>query len=131
MAKNKVNPTEGELELLNVLWEHGPLSLSEVHERIGREIGYTTIQTRLNRLVDKLWVERSKQGRQPMHYAALIEPQQVSGTQLDLLVEKVSQGSVVPLVAHLVRGASLTSDELAELKRLIRQAEKRHQAQGE
>ncbi|MBM4004098.1 MAG: hypothetical protein FJ295_12560 [Planctomycetes bacterium] len=47
------NPTAGELELLNLLWEHGGLSLSEVHDCLGRDVGYTTVQTRLNRLVDK------------------------------------------------------------------------------
>ncbi len=53
MSSIRANPTEGELELLSLLWEHGGLSLSEVHEKLGRDVGYTTVQTRLNRLVDK------------------------------------------------------------------------------
>jgi len=128
VSLERANPSQGELELLSVLWEHGQLSLSEVHERIGRDVGYTTIQTRLNRLFDKGWVQRTKTGKQPTQYAALIEPDQVRETQLDLFVEKVAQGSVVPLVAHLVQGASLTRDELTELKQLIRDAERRQQS---
>jgi predicted transcriptional regulator len=119
------NPTAGELELLNLLWEHGGLSLSEVHERLGRDVGYTTVQTRLNRLVDKGWVERTKVGKLPTRYSATIAPAQVRATQLDHFVERVVQGSVVPLVAHLVQGAKLTPSELAELKKLIRSEEKR------
>lgn len=125
--KQQGNPTGGELELLSVLWEHGALSLSEVHDRLGRDLGYTTVQTRLNRLVDKGWAEKSKTGKQPTHYSALVQPDAVRERQLDHFVERVTQGSVVPLVAHLVQGASLTRDELSELKKLIRDAERRHE----
>jgi BlaI family transcriptional regulator, penicillinase repressor len=125
MAALRANPSEGELELLTLLWDHGGLSLSEVHDKIGRDVGYTTVQTRLNRLVDKGWVEKAKVGKQPTRYAAVIEPESVRETQLDEFVDKVTQGSVVPLVAHLVQGATLTPRELAELKQLIREAEQR------
>ena len=127
MSRKPTNPTPAELELLQLLWDYGPLSLSEVHERVGRELGYTTVQTRLNRLADKGWVERLKTGRQPARYAALLEPEQVCEAQLDLIVERVARGSVVPLVAHLVQGANLTREELLELKRLIREAERRRE----
>ena len=122
------SPTTGELELLSVLWEHGALSLSEVHDRLGRDLGYTTVQTRLNRLVEKGWAEKTKTGKQPTHYAALVEPDAVRERQLDYFVDRVAQGSVVPLVAHLMQGTSLTRDELSELKKLIRDAERRHDA---
>ncbi|MCL6502221.1 MAG: BlaI/MecI/CopY family transcriptional regulator [Pirellulales bacterium] len=128
MSRKPTNPTPGELELLKLLWEHGPLSLSEVHERVGRDLGYTTVQTRLNRLVEKGWAQRMKRGRQPARYGALIAPEQVVEAQLDLIVERVARGSVVPLVAHLVQGTTLTREELLELKRLIREAERRQQA---
>ena len=52
----------GEFEILSMLWEQGPLTLSEAHgsfDRFGRKVGYTTIQTRLNRLVEKGAVRRS------------------------------------------------------------------------
>lgn len=124
----QLSPTTGELELLGVLWEHGALSLSEVHDRLGRDLGYTTVQTRLNRLVEKGWAEKTKTGKQPTHYAALVEPDAVRERQLDHFVDRVAQGSVVPLVAHLVQGTSLTRDELSELKKLIREAERRHDA---
>jgi BlaI family penicillinase repressor len=118
-------PKDGELELLQLLWEHGSLSISEVHERLGRDVGYTTVQTRLNRLVDKGWIEKVKRGKSPTGYSAVIEPDDVRESQLNRVVETMSPGSVVPLVAHLVQGASLTSNELSELKKLIREAEQR------
>jgi len=128
MARKPPHPTAGELELLKLLWEHGPLTLSQVHEQVDRDLGYTTVQTRLNRLVEKGWVKRVKQGRQPARYAALLGPEQVVEAQLDLIVERVARGSVVPLVAHLVQGASLTRQDILDLKRLIREAERRQQS---
>ena len=43
----------GELEMLQMLWRDGPVTLSEAQRGLRRAIGYTTVQTRLNRLVEK------------------------------------------------------------------------------
>ncbi len=80
------------------------------------------MQTRLNRLADKGVVTRSAE--RPARYAAAVEPHDVSARHLDLLLERVSEGNVVPLVAHLVRDRALTVAEIAELKELIAEAER-------
>lgn len=112
----------GELEILQMLWRRGPATLSEAQAGLERQIGYTTVQTRLNRLVEKGVVTRTT-GR-PAKYAAAVAQQEVSARHLDLLVERVTGGSVVPLVAHLVRDRALTAADIAELKQLIAQAER-------
>jgi predicted transcriptional regulator len=110
------------MEILQMLWRQGAVTLSEAQAGLGRAIGYTTMQTRLNRLVDKLVVTRTAE--RPARYAAAVAPQEVSAGHLDLLLERVSDGSVVPLVAHLVRDRRLSADEIAELKELIAVAER-------
>ena len=112
----------GELEILQMLWRDGAVTLSEAQAGLGREIGYTTMQTRLNRLVEKRLVTRSVD--RPARYSAAIEPQTASAGHLELLLERVSDGSVVPLVAHLVRDRRLSPAEIAELKQLIADAER-------
>jgi predicted transcriptional regulator len=112
----------GELEILQMLWRRGPVTLSEAQAGLEREIGYTTVQTRLNRLVEKRVVARTAE--RPARYAAAVGKQEVSARHLDLLVERVTGGSVVPLVAHLVRDRTLTPGDIAELKHLIGQAER-------
>jgi predicted transcriptional regulator len=122
---NKRKPprlSPGEMEILQLLWRQGPVSLSEAHAGLGRAIGYTTMQTRLNRLVDKRIVTRTAE--RPARYAAAVDPEEVSARHLDLLLERVSQGSVVPLVAHLVRDRALSTAEIDELKGLIAEAER-------
>ncbi|MEL7267051.1 MAG: BlaI/MecI/CopY family transcriptional regulator, partial [Planctomycetota bacterium] len=83
--------------------------------------GYTTIQTRLNCLVDKGQVQRSD-GR-PAHYSATVPRKQIRAEHLDELVQRLSGGNVVPLVAHLVEDRKIDADQLAELKQLVIDAE--------
>ena len=111
----------GEMEILETLWRHGDVTLSEAHRAMERDIGYTTVQTRLNRLVDKGLAHRSDQ--RPARYRAAVSQREVSAGQLDLLLERVSGGSVVPLVAHLVEDRALSIEEIEQLRKLIDEAE--------
>jgi predicted transcriptional regulator len=130
MSKRQKPPrlSAGEMEIMQMLWRSGPVTLSEAQANLGREIGYTTIQTRLNRLVEKKLARRTAE--RPAQYSAAIEPAEVSAGHLNLLVERTG-GSVVPLVAHLVRDWTLSSDEIAELKKLITEAEQQAKAKKE
>ena len=89
--KSNTKLSTGEMEIMSVLWEHGPLTLSEAHEKLGRPIGYTTVQTRLNRLVEKGIATRSKE--RPAKYEAAVSPEDVSANHLNVLVDRVTGGS--------------------------------------
>ena len=114
--------TSGELEIVSALWHAGPATISDVHVALGRPVGYTTVQTRLNRLVEKGVV--SKSDDRPARYQARFSPEEVSRRDLDVLVRRVNQGQVVPLVAYLVRERSLTAEEIQDLRQLIDEAER-------
>lgn len=130
MAERRAAPrlTAGEMEIMAMLWERGELTLSEAHQALGRPIGYTTIQTRLNRLAAKGVVKRSE-GR-PARYGAAVGAEAVGTRHLDLLLERVRGSKIVPLVAHLVRDRRLSADEIRELKQLIDQAEASNRGRG-
>ena len=68
--KTRLRLTAGELELLEVLWTHAGVTISEAQTALGREIGYTTVQTRLNRLVDKNVAAKSDE--RPTRYSAAV-----------------------------------------------------------
>jgi BlaI family transcriptional regulator, penicillinase repressor len=114
----------GEIELLDLLWRLRAATLAEAHEALPRKIGYTTMQTRLNRLVDKGLAKKT--GSHPAKYEAVIQPDQVCRGDLDVLVARVTSGRVVPLVAHLVQDREFTDAELTELRQLIDEAERAH-----
>ena len=113
----------GELELLQMLWRAGGVTILEAQHALGLPIGYTTVQTRLNRLVKKGVAVKSKE--RPAKYSASLSPVDVQRSDLDLLVQRVSNGQVAPLVAHLVNRGSCSREEIDELKRLVANAEKR------
>lgn len=122
MKSNK-RLSSGELDLMDLLWREGPLTLAKAHDRFGAgAVGYTTMQTRLNRLVDKGLA--SKTGR-PAEYSAAIDREQAQAGHLDQLISKLSGGSVVPLVAQLMQDRQISREELQELKRLIQDAEQK------
>lgn len=113
----------GELELLQMLWREDGVTILEAQQALGLPIGYTTVQTRLNRLVKKGVAKRTKD--RPAKYSAAISPADVREKDLDTLIERVSEGRVAPLVAHLLQRHPVSAAELAELKRLVAAAEKR------
>ena len=124
MARSRNTPrlSPGEMEILQMLWREGGVTILQAQQALDRPVGYTTVQTRLNRLVAKRVVKRST--TRPAKYQAAVAPEDVSARHLDLLVERVSGGSVVPLVAHLVKDRDLSPEEIDQLKRLIDDAER-------
>ena len=60
-----IHPTDGELEILQVLWQDGPCSLGQVCKalRRRRSIATTTVATNLGVMLDKKIVRASKRRR--------------------------------------------------------------------
>ena len=121
--------SEGELQILQMLWREGSVTILEAQKALGLPIGYTTVQTRLNRLVKKDIVNKS--AKRPARYQASITREQVRARDLDTLVERVSGGRVAPLVAHLINRGTVSAEEIREVKALIREAEKRRRGTEE
>ena len=65
MADKQKQPTDGELEVLQVLWEIEPATVRDVHEVLiqHKEIGYTTTLKQMQRLLDKKLVRRNTRGK--------------------------------------------------------------------
>ena len=60
-VKKPIKVSPGEMELLELLWTFGDSTIAETHQHFldkGKQIKYSTVQTRLNRLADKKLIER-------------------------------------------------------------------------
>lgn len=114
------HPTDGELEILRVLWDRGPLALSELCEslRQQREVATTTVATMLRVMLDKRLVKR-KPATRGHQWAAAVSQEAAAETMVEKLVDGVFDGSAHRLVAHLVEAGQLSNKELAELRDLI------------
>jgi predicted transcriptional regulator len=121
MAREPKDITESELSLLNVLWERGRCStrqLADVLYPRGGTSGYGTVQKLLERLEGKGLVSRDRSLF--VHtFTAAADREEVIARRIRALADKLCGGSLVPIVSHLARNRSLTSEERAALRELI------------
>jgi predicted transcriptional regulator len=114
------HPTDGELEILRVLWEHKSATLGQVCQalRADRDVATTTVATMLGVMLDKGLVRRKKTARGNQWSAAVTHAAAAKG-MVGKLVDGVFDGSASRLVTHLVEGGKLSLDELADLRTLL------------
>lgn len=114
------HPTDGELEILRVLWEQGPSPLGDVCDalRQQRAVATTTVATMLGVMLDKRLVRRRRAAR-GYQWSAAVSHDAAAQSMVGKLVDGVFDGSAGRLVAHLVEGGTLTDDELGELRQML------------
>ncbi len=119
------HPTDGELEILRVLWELGPVSLSALCEalRQERDVATTTVATMLGVMAGKRLVRRKRAGR-GVEWSAAVSREATARSMVGKLVDRIFDGSAERLAAHLVEGGELSAAELTELRKLIDESEK-------
>jgi BlaI family penicillinase repressor len=114
------HPTDGELEILRVLWEHGAATLGTICEALRRErdVATTTVATMLRVMLDKGLVRR-KQAPRGQQWSAAVTQAAAAKSMVGKLVDGIFDGSAGRLAAHLVEAGRLSDAELAELRKLI------------
>lgn len=122
MAATRPTATDAELAILKLLWEGGePLAAREIRERLyprGTASDHATVQKLLQRLEQKKLVARDR--RSFAHsFRATVTREELAGDQLEALAEKLTDGSMVPLILHAVSTKKLTAEERNEIRRLL------------
>ena len=119
-----MKPTDSELEILRIIWEHGPSSVRFVNDELNgaRKVGYTTTLKLMQIMIEKGLLVREEKGR--MHiYNAAIREEDTKKLLLDRFVETAFGGSAMQLVMQALGKHRSTPEELEELKKLIRKIE--------
>ena len=117
-----VQPTEGELEILRVLWEAGPSELRQVCAglRRNRPVATTTVATMLKVMQEKGLVGRAEgENSRASVWSARVSKAAAGATMLGRLMDLVFDGSARSLVAHMVESGKLSEDDRAEIRRLL------------
>lgn len=116
------HPTDGELEILDVLWRDGPVTLGDICAalREKRDVATTTVATMLRVMHEKRLVRRKK-GKRGYEWSAAVTPQDAARGIIGKLVDRVFEGSALRLAAHLVEAGELSDADLKNLRRLIDQ----------
>lgn len=110
--------TERELDVMDVLWEHGASTVAEVQERLPDELAYTTVLTMLRTLEEKGHVAHEEEGRAYRYYP-LVERSEAGASAVGRLVRKLFRGSPELLLTQLVSQRGLTQEQLEAMRRLL------------
>lgn len=122
MGRTARDVTEAELTVLQVLWEAGPTPVRALAEAIyGDGSGpsrQATVQKLLERLEAKGCVRRDR-GSVPHQFEAAIDRDELIGRRLRDVADTLCDGSLAPLLTHLVRAEDLSDADRAALRALV------------
>ena len=117
-------PTDAELAILTVLWEHGPTGLGKVHEALQatRPVALTTVATTLNVMLGKHLVKR-EDGPRGYAWSAAASRSATAAGLLGKVVRHVFDGSARGLVAHLIEEGELDERDRQAIRDLLDEAD--------
>lgn len=121
MTRSSEDITPTELSLLRSLWKRGPSTIRELTDALypeGTHAQYTTVQSLLGRLERKNCVVRERRGRVNV-FSATVSRGELIVRRLRETAEHLCDGSMAPLLTHLVSRVDLSDAELAALERLV------------
>ncbi|MBF9221354.1 BlaI/MecI/CopY family transcriptional regulator [Hymenobacter ruricola] len=115
-------PTDSELAILQVLWQHGPANVRLVNEQLSqqREVGYTTTLKWLQLMLDKGLVLRDE-STWPHTYRPAVHEEETQTQLLDRLVQSAFGGSALKLVLRALGKGQNTREELDQIRALLNQ----------
>lgn len=120
-------PTDVELEILQVLWQHGPSTVRFVNDELNKaretETGYTTTLKMLQLMTEKGLTSRDTSTRTHI-YKAEITQEATQKTLVNRLMDTAFGGSAKKLVMQALGNKKTSKKELEEIKKMIDDLEK-------
>ena len=115
------HPTVLELEILKVLWCDGELTGRQVRDRLAevRDLAYTSVMTVMGIMEEKGYLKRKKLGKRFI-YSPCVTEAATKKRMLRDVVDRVYEGSTMSVVVNLLESADIDSDELKQLRALIK-----------
>ena len=126
MARRRSSqPTDGELEILKLLWRLGETPLGPLCDalREQREVATTTVATMLGVMLDKGLVTR-RRGSRGYVWTAVAREDATARAMLGKLLDTMFDGSPQRLVSHLLADRDLSDEDRREIQSLLADAEK-------
>lgn len=117
--------SDTEWHIMKILWASVPLTANEVIKKVEGVTSWKpkTVKTLLGRLVKKNAIAFNKDGRAYVYYPIVTEDECVKAESQSFL-EKVFSGALSAMFANFLEEQELSSEEIAELKRILDQKKK-------
>ena len=125
MARAPQDVTDTELAILEVLWQRTSATVREIAEELYSGCNtsqHATVQKLLERLEGKKCVRRDRDNW-PHTFEPGIQREELIGRKLQQTADRLCEGSVQPLLMHLVKAGRLSAEERRGLRELLDQLE--------
>ena len=125
--KKEIEPTKSELEILQVLWKHGPSTVRFVNDELNsqkREVNYTSTLKLMQIMADKGILVRDESNMKHI-YAPAHPEEKVKGQLLNRFVDSLYNGSSASLVMQLLGNKKPSRKELDAIRELLDQMDKK------
>src|ERR1700753_3552701 len=122
---SKFDPTKAELEILQVLWQHGPSTVRFVNIKLNeqREVNYTSTLKLMQIMADKGILKRDESQMKHIYHVAEAE-EKTKDHLLNRFVDTMYQGSTGKLVMQLLGKQKTSTDDLQQICDLLNKLEK-------
>ncbi|HEY3968488.1 MAG TPA: BlaI/MecI/CopY family transcriptional regulator [Planctomycetaceae bacterium] len=119
-----VSISDAEWQVMNVIWDGQSLTAQEVIERLESHATWApaTVKTMLHRLVKKDVLTYEPQGNRYVYRSRVRRSDCVKQASRSFL-ERVFGGESAPLLAHFLRSSKLSPEEIAQLRRILKEHE--------
>ena len=132
MPRPPQDVTDAELAILQVLWDRGQATVRELTEQLYSQYTssqHATVQKLLERLEGKSCVRRNR-SVWPHMFEPAIERGDLIDRKLQQTADRLCDGSIQPLLTHLVKGGRLSAQDRRSLRTLLDELDKQGRKPG-
>ena len=118
--------SDAEWTVMKVLWDKGACSVAEVVKELEGRLSWKprTVQTLIRRLADKGALSVETRGRE-FRYSPAVDQQHCQREESQSFLQRVFDGRLTPFVAGMMEREEVSKDDLAALREMLNQAEKK------
>ncbi|NIP23050.1 MAG: hypothetical protein GWN67_27155 [Phycisphaerae bacterium] len=119
-----VELTEGEWEIMKVVWEKQPCTAGTVQEKLikSRDRAYSTVKTTMDRMAEKglLTIEKI---RNLQLFRACISEVDAKRGEFRKMLKRAFDGALTPMMQFLIEHEGLSKKEASQLRKLVNRAD--------
>jgi len=121
----KFDPTKSELEILQVLWEHGPSTVRFVNDKLNeqKDVNYTSTLKLMQIMVEKEILKRDES--QMKHVYIVVEEEHTTKHHLlTKFVDTMYKGSSGSLVMQILGNNTASKEDIKAIRELLNKLDK-------
>lgn len=118
--RKQTKPTDGELEILRILWDKKKATVRDVYEIISerKDCGYTTTLKLMQIMYDKKLVSRNADSKTHI-YQAKVSRDNLQKNLLGKMIDNVFEGSSASLIMRALGENKPSTAELDQIQELL------------